>query len=248
MMGVPAVPSDLPRDNLFRSASAFELRAASGEAMPTMVVNFARFDEWTEINSLWEGRFLERFTHGAFTKTFREQAATIRAIFQHGQDPVAGLKPLGTVTDLREQDDGAWGEVDLFDTDYVRQLVPGIQAGVFGASFAFQVVRSEDVMDPERSERNPNGVPERTVREARLREFGPVTWGAYPNASTGARSLTDEVAGRRDVQRLRDLIDRIDASKSSIVADERAPDCVSTPALTAARLALMARRHPVSIA
>lgn len=228
--------SDLPRDNLFRSAPVFELRADSDNdndgGMPTMVVNFARFDEWTEINSLWEGRFLEKFAPGAFKKTFREQADQIRSIFQHGRDPQVGLKPLGTVDDLREEDDGAWGEVGLFDTDYVRELLPGIEAGVYGASFAFQVVRSEDVMEPKRSEHNPDGIPERTVKEVRLREFGPVTWGAYPNATAGVRSLTDEFIGERDPQRLRDLADRIEAAGLTPKPSddpERAPDPESTP-------------------
>lgn len=236
--------SDLPRDNLFRSAPTFELRAdGDDDGMPTMVVNFARFNEWTEINSLWEGRFLEKFARGAFKKTFREQARQIRAIFQHGRDPQVGLKPLGTVDDLREEDDGAWGEVSLFDVDYVRELLPGIKAGVYGASFAFQVTRAEDVMEPKRSEHNPDGIPERTVKEVRLREFGPVTWGAYPNATTGVRSLTDEFIGERDPQRLRELADRIDAARvapadttASDDDEERAPDHESTPVLELVRM------------
>ncbi|MBX5461634.1 MAG: HK97 family phage prohead protease [Steroidobacteraceae bacterium] len=263
--------SDLPRDNLFRSAPAFELRALDrgdgddddvGGGMPTMVVNFARFNEWTEINSLWEGRFLERFAPGAFRKTFREQAGQIRAIFQHGRDPQIGLKPLGTVEDLWEDDDGAWGEVGLFDADYVRELLPGLDAEVFGASFAFQVIRSEDVMDPGRSDHNPDGIPERTVKEARLREFGPVTWGAYPSATAAvrSRSLTDEFIGERDPQRLRELADRIEAAQAAQTArqsgetssdpdQERAPASEATPALTLARhrLLLMERRLPAHL-
>jgi phage head maturation protease len=38
---------------------------------------------------------------------------------------------------------------------------------------------------------NPKGLPERTITEARVFEFGPVTYPAYAGASAGIRSLTD---------------------------------------------------------
>ncbi len=44
---------------------------------------------------------------------------------------------------------------------------------------------------PGKSDTNPNGIPERTLREVRAPEFGPVTWGAYEGATSGIRSLTD---------------------------------------------------------
>jgi HK97 family phage prohead protease len=216
--------TDLPRDNLFRSAPAFEMRAdepADGEkpGMPTMVVNFARFNEFTEINSIFEGRFLEQIAPGAFKKTFREQRDQIRPIFQHGRDPIAGDKPLGPVEDLREENGGAWGYVPLLDADYVRQIVPGLEAGVYGASFAFQVLQEDIVQEPKRSDANPDGLPERTIKEVRLREFGPVTYPAYASASAGIRSLTDEFT-EHDPVKLRELADRIEALTS--VAAERA--------------------------
>lgn len=236
-----------PRDNLFRSAPAYELRAADGEgdgAMPVMTINFARFNEWTEINSIFEGRFLEQFAPGAFKKTFREQAQQIRPIFQHGRDPVAGDKPLGPIHDLREESDGAWADVQLLDADYVRQIVPGLKAGVYGASFAFQVVREDISQEPGRSDDNPDGLPERTVREVRLREFGPVTFPAYPGTTAGVRSLTDEflVAGRETA--LRELADRLEREEQTSSDDEQAPATDATPATIAARrkLVLLGRR------
>ena len=30
---------------------------------------------------------------------------------------------------------------------------------------------------------NPEGLPERVLREVTVMEFGPVTWGAYPDAT-----------------------------------------------------------------
>jgi phage head maturation protease len=38
---------------------------------------------------------------------------------------------------------------------------------------------------------NPTGLPERTITEAKVMEFGPVTFPAYEGATAGVRSLTD---------------------------------------------------------
>jgi len=195
---------ELPRDNVFRSAPAFELRAApdpdagdQAAGLPTLTGRFAVFDTWTEIDSWIEGRFLERIAPGAFRKTFSENRAGIRVLFQHGHDPQVGDKPLGPIDVLREDDVGAYYEVPLLDTSYVRDLLPGLRAGLYGASFRFRVVREDIVQPDSASTGNPDRLPERTIREAKVMEFGPVTFPAYPDATAGVRSLTDEVLARR---------------------------------------------------
>jgi phage head maturation protease len=77
--------------------------------MPTMHGHFAVFNRWTEINSWFEGNFLERIAPGAFKKTFREK--TPKVLFQHGQDPQIGDKPLGPIESLAEDETGAAYEV-----------------------------------------------------------------------------------------------------------------------------------------
>ena len=119
----------------------YELRAADDGGMPTMFGHFAVFNRWTEINSVFEGHFLERVVPGAFRKTFKENRDRIRALFQHGSDPQIGDKPLGTIEDLREDETGGYYEVSLLDTAYNRDLLPGLEAGLYGASFRFQVKR-----------------------------------------------------------------------------------------------------------
>lgn len=242
--------TDMPRDNLFRSAPRPELRAADDGSGPRkLVVNFSRASEWTEINSIFEGRFMEQIAPRSFDKTFSEQRDQIRAIAQHGRDPIAGDKPLGTITDLREDKDGAWGEVDLFDADYVRQFIPGLEAGQYGASFAFRVTREDVNQDPGPSDHNPAGIPERTIREVSLREFGPVTWGAYPNATSAVRSLTDEILTGRDPERLRALLDKLergDDEEPSTDDEQGTPDVSTSLAVAAANerhLVLMAKKN-----
>lgn len=196
-MGTAAIEAP-PRDELFRAyRPGVELRDDSADG-PVMVGHFAVFNRWTEIDSLWEGRFLERIAPGAFRKTFREGRDAMRVLFQHGHDPQVGNKPIGSIRDLREDETGAYYEVPLLDARYVTEdVLPGLRAGVYGASFRFRVIREEFVQEPKPSAENPAGLPERTVKEAVVREFGPVTFPAYPDATAGIRSMTDEmVLGR----------------------------------------------------
>ena len=179
------------------AAPEIAVRAADSEAEtdtdtdPTMFGHFAVFDQWTEINSWFEGHFLERIAKGAFKKTFREHRGEIKPLFQHGHDPQVGDKPLGTVGDLREDDTGAYYEVPLLDAPYVRDdILPGLRAGLYGASFRFQTIREEFSEKPDPSDHNPTGLPERTLKELRLFEFGPVTFPAYPAATAAVREAT----------------------------------------------------------
>ena len=73
----------------------------------------------------------------------------------------------------------------------MRELIPGLEAGVYGTSFRFKVIREHVVQSPERSYYNEHALPERTIREARVFELGPVTFRAYAGASAGVRSPTD---------------------------------------------------------
>jgi len=187
--------TDYPQDNLVRawaSPDAVGLRAASVGAGNTMFGHFAVFDVWTEINSMFEGNFLERIAPGAFADTFRDRRGQIRVLYDHGADPMIGNKPLGSPDVLREDKTGAYYEVDLFDSSYVNDLKPAIRSGQVGASFRFKVT-GEEWASPEKATRdNPQQLDERTITKVDLYEFGPVTFPAYADASAGLRSRTDE--------------------------------------------------------
>jgi HK97 family phage prohead protease len=200
-----------PRDGLVRAIfPGVELRDAGGDAGPVMAGHFAVFNQWTEIDSIFEGRFMEQFAPGAFKKTIRENRDGMRVLFQHGGDPQLGDKPLGPIETLEEDRTGAYYEVPLLDASYVRDnVLPGLRAGLYGASFRFRVMREEIVDEPKASAANPHGLAERTVKEAQVMEFGPVTFPAYDGASAGVRSLTDRDFFDRlvqDPERLRGLI------------------------------------------
>lgn len=169
----------------------FELRAEEGaSAMPTLAGHFAVFDSWTEINSAFEGRFLERIAPGAFDKTFKENRSNMRVLFNHGKDPTIGEMVLGPIRELRAEERGAYYEVPLMDGT-PPMLVDGLRNGLYGASFRFRVIQEDFDHRAEESEHNPEGLPERTIKEARVMEFGPVTFPAYEGATAGLRSATD---------------------------------------------------------
>jgi len=65
----------------------------------------------------------------------------------------------------------------------------GLRAGAYGSSFRFQVQAEQYVNSPVRSDHYPAGLPERTITEAKVFEFGPVTFPAYAGATAGVRAL-----------------------------------------------------------
>lgn len=165
-----------------------EMRADGG-VNPIMVLRFSAFGAWYEISSWYEGRFLERILPGAFTKTIQERGDRVKILFNHGADFFIGDKILGVPEVLEERPDGAYAEVPLLDTSYNRDLIPGLEAGGYGSSFMFNVVDELWNHEPEPSEHNPDGLPERSILQVRLFECGPVTWPASHAATAGMRSV-----------------------------------------------------------
>lgn len=183
-----------PRDGLVRAMPGIEVRDADpgGDGrIGTLRGHFSVFDTWYEVDSAWEGHFIECVAPGAFAATIRDDRPRMRVTFNHGQDPSLGDKVLGPIETLEEDDLGARYEVPLLDTTYNRDLLPGLRAGVYGSSFRFNVEEEEFVRKPPSSDHNPGALPERTITRARVSEFGPVTFPANPAATAGARSLTD---------------------------------------------------------
>jgi hypothetical protein len=178
-----------PRDGLIRArANGFDLETRA-EGMPTLHGYAIKFGEWTRISSAFEGTFMERIAPGAATKTLAENSRNVKIMFNHGMDPSIGEKVLAA-PNFTEDAVGVSYASELFDTSYNRDLVPGLEAGQYGASFKFRVVRESVDQTPTRSEFNPDGIPQRTVEELQLLEAGPVVWPAYEGATAGVRSLT----------------------------------------------------------
>ena len=168
--------------------------------------HFAVFNTWTEIDSWYEGCFLERLVPGSFKTTMKRDRSSIRCQFDHGYNELIGPNLIAVIDDLREDDIGAYAEHSFLDASYVRDIVipqmlgrtiAGTNTGsLVGASFRFRVVSDSWVMEPKVSDYNPKGIPERTITQVRLFEEGPVIFPAYPDAGFECCSLTDSYLDR----------------------------------------------------
>jgi hypothetical protein len=190
------------RENLLRALPGVEFRAsepADDGRIGTLVGRLATYDDWTEINSVVEGHFMERTWPGAFSKTFAENRTRMQVLYDHGQDPVIGTKPLGPLESIVEDDRSVDYVAPLLDTSYNRDLLPILKAGLLGSSYRFSVPKDKDEWNyrAEKSDFNPLGLPERTIREVKVIEFGPTPFPAYENTSSGVRSTTDEYLKRQ---------------------------------------------------
>jgi hypothetical protein len=198
-------PRDGVKGCLVRSVfgeGAIELRQPEADSTGTELFgHFSKFNTWYKVDSAWEGTFMERVAPGAFSKTIAEDSSSMRVTFNHGMDPVMGNKPLGPIKTLQEDDQGAYYEVPLLDTDYNKDfLVPALEGRLLdgtkvgsqlGASFRFEVVNDKWERGKTNSA-NPDGLDRRTITEARVFEFGPVTYPASGAATAGIRSATDD--------------------------------------------------------
>ena len=175
--------------------------------------HFCVWDTWTEISSWYEGEFLERIARGAATKTLAEGLGAVKVQYDHGCDDYIGSAPLGPIDRCEEDKIGVLYEVPLLDTDYNRDRVLPLLQGrlmngdtrgsLLGASFRFKVMADSWVEEPGVSAHNPKGLPERTITEFKLFEFGPVVFPAYgeATATAGMRSLTDHYLERQREKR-----------------------------------------------
>lgn len=187
-------------DNLSRMrpfADAAEYRDTEDGDGRTLFGHFSVFNTMYEVDSSWEGNFLEQIAPGAFARTIAERGSQVKALYDHGHDPQLGNKPLGPFNVLEEDDKGGRYEIGLIDTDYNRNfIIPAARAGLLGASFRFKVQAESWVDSPKVRKDNPKGLPERTITDVDLYELGPVTFPASEAASAALRSTSDEFFGR----------------------------------------------------
>ena len=185
----------LPRvGDIYRAVfPSLEVIDRDGDEEPvTLTMRFALFNRWTEIDSPFEGHFMERVAPGAFTKSIKENLANVRAVLSHGKDPSMGNTVLGKIDSIEEEPDAAVGNVSLFRS-LPGLLLDGLRAGVYGASFRGDPVKTGYEYTPGQSEHNPEGLPEVTRQEIRLRDIGPTPFAAYTETTAMVRCDTDEV-------------------------------------------------------
>ena len=101
-----------PRETMIRARTDLAFRAADdldedlgADYLGLVQIRFSPVDEWTEINSAWEGHFMERFAPGAWKKTIRERAGHWLAIQVEGAK-IALSDAASTEIDLHRLEQG----------------------------------------------------------------------------------------------------------------------------------------------
>jgi signal peptide peptidase SppA len=187
MATIPVSPSS---DNRVREVADLTLVPDAGDARPILAGSFGPFEEWVEINSVIEGNFMERFAPGCYEKTIHERRKTMRCLLRHGLDPLVGKNPIGKIRQLFEDGSAARYEVELYELPPL--IMAGLRDGQYGSSHLFRPVKQEFVARPRKSEHNPKGLPECTVTEAYVHEFGPCPFPVYQSTTASIRSATDD--------------------------------------------------------
>jgi HK97 family phage prohead protease len=222
---------EAPRDGLMRSMPFEVVRADDDGDGLTLEGYAAVFNSPTRIDS-WEGKFDETIAPGAFKKALRERTPVL--MFNHGQHPLIGDMPLGAIKSAREDSQGLHVVARLSDNWLIQPVRDAIREGaVSGMSFRFSVVK-DDWAQPTRK----GGVPQRTLREVKVPELGPVVFPAYADTSVGVRS--QEVAGmladpafRAELARALLLGTPEGAARQGTPQDAAAPqEPVTTPRIT----------------
>ena len=156
-----------------------EFRIQQKENEPLKIIGYAaRFNELSE--EMWGMR--EKIAPGAFTETIGK--SDVRALWNHDPNYVLGRTKNGTLQ-IREDEQGLFYEVTPPDAQWARDLVESIKRGdVDQSSFAFTV-------DVEQWDESGNPVVRTIVKVRELFDVSPVTYPAYPTATSGVRSLGD---------------------------------------------------------
>lgn len=148
------------------------------------------FDVWTEIQS-WDGPFLERISPGAADKTLAARSDKIQLMFNHGYDFTLEQTPIGRHTVFTPDKQGVYNEAALVSRGVypkIDLLVELMSMGaIYGQSFRFSVLGEDWRDEPDPSDHNPKGLPERSITEFRWYESGPVTYPAYEATSVALR-------------------------------------------------------------
>jgi HK97 family phage prohead protease len=171
-----------------RSFDFTVLRADSEDDGLTLEGYASVFDTPTEIYDHM-GAYTETVARGAFTKTLSERTPVLQ--FDHGRHPMIGSIPLGVIQRATEDEHGLFVRARLSDNWLVQPVREAIRDGaITGMSFQFEVLRDDWNDDS----------TERTIREVKLYEVGPVVYPAYETTTVGVRSEIQDLLADENVQ------------------------------------------------
>lgn len=168
-----------------------ELRAAEGDGkLPRIAGYAAKFDVRSENMGYGDVQFFEVIERGAFADVLADD---VRGLFNHDANLILGRTTSKT---LRITQDGT-GLAYECDADegqsYTRDLLISLRRGdVTQSSFAFSITR-----DGQRWVEEGNTITRFIKKVSRLYDVSPVTYPAYPDATSEARGIHDLIESAR---------------------------------------------------
>lgn len=170
-----------------------EVRVATRDGRPVIAGYAAVFNSRSQEMRTSKGvRFVEVIRPGAFARALNNP--DVRALKNHDPNLILGRVGAGTLR-LSEDERGLRYEADPPDTSYARDLVESLRRrDITGSSFAF--VTLEDAWST-----TPEGIALRELRAVELYDVGPVTFPAYPAATSSVRSLGPDDPASRSYER-----------------------------------------------
>lgn len=201
------MPEQMQRRYLPRAAKPPTLQEREGGALPLITgyasVFYRDGDTSTEYEmwaaDKWGPRVVERIMPKAFDRAVKED--DVRGLFNHESGVVLGRSGAGTLR-LSVDAVGLRYEIDPPDTQAARDLIQSLRRGdISGSSFAFfpRDTAYRDVKSPD-----GKAIAETVIErhDVQLFDVGPVTFPAYPGATSGIRAA-DSLAGMREEVRAR---------------------------------------------
>lgn len=157
------------------------------------------YGQWSEVDSVIEGHFMERFAVGSLRKTFAETIRRVKGYFEHGHSRMFDRTPIMEIRETWETDAGAFFRASLLN-GLPEWMIDGIRRGLYGVSLGARPINMERTRYPKASAHNPQGLEERTYRELRASDISLTPAPHYPETVTVFRSISDELAVEQLVQ------------------------------------------------
>ena len=158
------------------------------------------YGQWSEVDSVIEGHFLERFSFGSLAKSFSEGFARMKGYFEHGQSKMFDRTPIMALRRVWETEAAAWFEANLL-RGLPPHMIDGIRHGQYGVSLGATPIKMERNTHPRKSEYNPKGLEERTYKELRAYDIS-LTPAPHYDTPVMLRSITDRIVRESVVKRL----------------------------------------------
>jgi hypothetical protein len=150
------------------------------------------YGQWSEVNSVIEGHFLERFAPGSLRKSLTESVSRVKGYFEHGRSQMFDRTPIMDIRRTWETDSAPYYTAGLLK-GLPEWMHDGIRKGLYGTSVGATPVQVSRDQSPQPSEHNPDGIEERTYTEVRVHDIS-LTPAPHYDGAVVLRSITDELA------------------------------------------------------